>query len=171
MSVVTSWYTLQIGLYISPVEVSLTQRNYAWALALLRFEPPLIRDGRHSNSGHVLTVQVLESEPDNQAHSKGRERKAKSSTKTVRSRRVVLDNPPSRTTGSHRGQTVPLYDSQSWRNPGGPIGPPASDQTAGYATAKPAYAGQRGPPRAQRLINLEIPVLVRSLKSSNVELG
>ena len=25
--------------------------------------------------------------------------------------------------------------------------------------------------RAQRLINLEIPVLVRSLKSSNVELG
>ena len=26
-------------------------------------------------------------------------------------------------------------------------------------------------PRAQRLINLEIPVLVRSLKSSNVELG
>ena len=28
-----------------------------------------------------------------------------------------------------------------------------------------------GAPWAQRLINLEIPVLVRSLKSSNVELG
>ena len=31
--------------------------------------------------------------------------------------------------------------------------------------------GTRQRPRAQRLINLEIPVLVRSLKSSNVELG
>ena len=103
------------------------------------FEPPLLRDGRHSNPGRLLTVQVLEGEPDNQASSKRRDRKAKFSPKTVRSRRVVLDNPPNRTAGANHGQatSVPLYDSQSWRNPGGPIGPPAGNKAAGYAAAKP----------------------------------
>ena len=35
LPVVTSWHTLQIGLYIWSVGVFLTQRNYAWALAVL----------------------------------------------------------------------------------------------------------------------------------------
>ena len=34
LAVVTSWHTLQIGLYIWSAGVSLTQRNYAWALNL-----------------------------------------------------------------------------------------------------------------------------------------
>ena len=60
------------------------RRNGQW------FEPPLLRDGTHSNPGHLLTVQVLESEPNNQTHSERRERKAKSTQKAMRSRRVVL---------------------------------------------------------------------------------
>ena len=85
------------------------RRNGLW------FEPPLLRDGRLSNPGHLLTVQVLESEPNNQASSKRRDRKAKPSPKAVRSRRVVLDNPPNRNAGTNRGQatSVPLHDSQS----------------------------------------------------------
>ena len=37
--------------------------------------------------------------------------------------------------------------------------------------ASQVYQNDKSPRWAQRLINLEIPVLVRSLKSSNVELG
>ena len=67
----------------------------------LRFKSPIICHGRNSSPGHVLTVQVLESEPDDQAYDKRREGKAKSSKKTVRSRRVVIDNTPGHTDGSH----------------------------------------------------------------------
>ena len=64
----------------------------------------------------------------------------------MRSRRVVLNNNPNcdsrPSTGTDRGKTasMPVYNPQSWRNPGGPIGPPTSHQTTGYATAKPNHA-------------------------------
>ena len=47
----TSWHTLQIGLYIWSVGVSLTQRNYAWALALLSSH-------MHLESGFVSKGQM-----------------------------------------------------------------------------------------------------------------
>ena len=40
-----------------------------------------------------------------------------------------------------------------------------------YGQVGPIYKAINQLGRAQRLINLEIPVLARSLKSSNVELG
>ena len=95
------------------------------------------------------------------ASSKRRDRKAKSSPKTVRSRRVVLDNPPNRNAGTNRGQatSVPLYDPQSWRNPGGPIGPPAGDKAAGYAAAKSDNARKHADPngRAGRNVRRQHP--------------
>ena len=45
----------------------------------------------------------------------------------MRSRRVVLNDPPNSNTrtgtGTYRGKTapVPMYDLHSWRNPGGPV--------------------------------------------------
>ena len=64
----------------------------------------------------------------------------------MRSRRVILNGSPNSNTraGTYRGKTapVPMHDSHSWRNPGGPIGPPAGDKTASYAAAKPDYAGK-----------------------------
>ena len=45
-------------------------------------------------------------------------------------------------------------------------------ETAVQVTQVPSlYRLYKEPSGAQRLINLEIPVLIRSLKSSNVELG
>ena len=97
----------------------------------LRFESPVVCHGRHSSPGHVLTVQVLESKPDDQAYDTRREGKAKPSKKTMRSRRVVFDNTPRDTAGSHRGQAttvLKLYKPQPWRNAGGAVQPPASNQ-------------------------------------------
>ena len=103
-------------------------------------------DGRHSDPRHVLTVQVMESEPDDQTHSKRRQGKAHTASKDMRSRRVILNNPPNRNarTGSYRGKTalMPMHNAYTWHNPGGPIGSPAGHQTAGYATAKSDHAGK-----------------------------
>ena len=100
--------------------------------------------GATSGSSLLLYVMagiaVLESKPDDQTYDKRREGKAKSSKKTVRSRRVVIDNTPRHTAGSHRGQATAmpnLYQPQPWRNAGGPIKPPAGDQATGNAIAKP----------------------------------
>ena len=57
-------------------------------------QSPIVRNGRHSSPGHELTVQVLESKPDDQTYDTRWEGKTKSSKKTVRSRRVVFDNTP-----------------------------------------------------------------------------
>ena len=61
----------------------------------------------------------------------------------MQSRRVVLDNPPNSTASTNSGQatSVPLYDLHSWRNPGGPIGPPAGNKAASYAAAKAGVHG------------------------------
>ena len=57
-----------------------------------------------------------------------------------------LNDSPNRNarTGSYRGKTapMPMHDAYTWRNPGGPIGSPACNQTAGYATAKSDHAGK-----------------------------
>ena len=64
----------------------------------------------------------------------------------MQSRRVILNDSPNRNTraGTYRGKTapVPLHDVHSWRNPGGPIGPPAGNKATGYAIAKPDHAGK-----------------------------
>ena len=68
--------------------------------------------------------------------SKRRQGKTHTASKAMRSRRVVLNDSPNRNarTGSHRGKTasMPMHDAYTWRNPGGPIGSPAGDQTAGF---------------------------------------
>ena len=64
----------------------------------------------------------------------------------MRSRRVILNDSPNSNTraGTYRGKTapVPMHDSHSWRNPGGPIGSPAGNKATSYAVAKPDHAGK-----------------------------
>ena len=92
-----------------------------------------------------------------------RERKAKSTQKAMRSRRVILNDSPNSNTraGTYCGKTapVPMRDSHSWRNPGGPIGPPAGDKVAGYAAAKPDNARKYADPhgRAGRNVRRQHP--------------
>ena len=77
-------------------------------------------------------------------------RTTKEKPPTTRSRRVVLNDNPNRIvrtstgTGTYRGKTapVPVHNTHSWRNPGGPTGSPVGNQTAGYATAKSDNAGK-----------------------------
>ena len=115
-----------------------------------RFELAPIHDGRHSDPRHVLTVQVVESEPNNQTHNQRRQGKALTAAKDMRSRRVVLNGNPnhnvrtSTSTSTYCGKTapVPVHKLQSWRNPGGPIGSPAGHKATGYAVAKSDHAGK-----------------------------
>ena len=51
------------------------------------------------------------------------------------------------------------------------FGEPFSDVNLDYVLVNDVSVKIKPTNRAQQLINLEIPVLVRSLKSSNVELG
>ena len=64
----------------------------------------------------------------------------------MRSRSVVLNHSPNHNarTGPYRGKTAPMpvHDAYAWRNPGGPIGSPAGNKTAGYTTAKSNNAGK-----------------------------
>ena len=94
-----------------------------------RFEPHPVCHDWYSDPRHVLTVQVVESEQDNEADNQGRQGKALIPPKNVRSRRVTHANPDTRTnTSTDRGKAtpVPMHNPQSWRNLGGPIGSPTS---------------------------------------------
>ena len=81
----------------------------------------------------------------------------------MRSRRVILHDSPNSNTraGTYRGKTapVPVYDWHSWRNPGGPIGPPSGDKAAGYAAAKSDNARKHADPngRAGRNVRRQHP--------------
>ena len=71
----------------------------------------------------------------------------------------------------HRRQVYLLTDASGLFGIGYALGHMERDQS-GKEVFKIVNCGSKElTPRAQRLINLEIPVLVRSLKSSNVELG
>ena len=105
-----------------------------------------------------LQKKVVESEPDDQTHSKRRQGKALTASKDMRSRRIILNDPPNRNarTGSYHGKTapVPMHNAYTWRNPGGPIGSPAGHQTAGYATAKSNHGGKHAGTNGLSLIHI-----------------
>ena len=108
-----------------------------------RFEHHPVRHDWYSDPRHVLTVQVVESKPDDEADCQGRQGKALVHTKNVQPRGVSNPN-PSTHSGVNRGKatSVPVHNPQSWRNPGGPIGSPASHKTTSYVVAKPNNAGK-----------------------------
>ena len=87
-----------------------------------RLEHNPVHHDWHRDPRHLITVQVVESEPDDEADSKGRQGETLVHTETVRPRGISNAHPSSHP-GANRGKatSVPVHNPQSWRNPGGPI--------------------------------------------------
>ena len=85
----------------------------------------------------------MESEPDDEVDSKGRQGENLVHTETVRPRGISNAHPSSRP-GANRGKatSVPVHNPQSWRNPGGSIRSPAGYKATSYAVAKSDNAGK-----------------------------